>query len=114
MPYDPVFTSMWKQKLVAPVFSLAISRAAVPASNAPDGFLALGGLPPVATYGQTARVPIEYVAEGPSYVYGSLPPPQYRTCALLPPLLLRSLSRLFQPAPLPSHANLRRLDPLVL
>jgi hypothetical protein len=40
IPYDPVFTSMWKQKLVAPYFSVALNRA-----GEPPGAIALGGLP---------------------------------------------------------------------
>ncbi|KAI9049669.1 hypothetical protein LZ554_006694 [Drepanopeziza brunnea f. sp. 'monogermtubi'] len=92
LPYDPIFTSMWKQNLVAPVFTLAIQRAAVPANNRPDGYLALGGLAPVATRGQTARLPIEYIAEGPGYVYGSLPRPQYQAYAITPDAYLFSTS----------------------
>lgn len=40
--YSPLFTSMYSQGLVAPVFSLAIARGAQS-----GGLLALGGLPPV-------------------------------------------------------------------
>ncbi|KAI4189755.1 MAG: hypothetical protein L6R41_001238 [Letrouitia leprolyta] len=40
--YSPLFTSMYSQGLVAPVFSLAIERGAQS-----GGLLALGGLPPV-------------------------------------------------------------------
>ncbi|KAL8934205.1 MAG: hypothetical protein Q9216_006022 [Gyalolechia sp. 2 TL-2023] len=40
--YSPLFTSMYTQGLVAPVFSLAIERGAQS-----GGLLALGGLPPV-------------------------------------------------------------------
>ncbi|KAH8879948.1 acid protease [Thozetella sp. PMI_491] len=39
--YDPVFTNMYKQGLVDPVFSMAMDRAAQ------KGWLAFGGLPPV-------------------------------------------------------------------
>ncbi|KAL8974043.1 MAG: hypothetical protein Q9197_001716 [Variospora fuerteventurae] len=42
VPYTPLFTNMYTQGLVAPLFSLAISRN--PTSG---GLLALGGLPPV-------------------------------------------------------------------
>jgi len=41
VPYDPIFTSMWKKKLVAPHFSVALNRAGESA-----GTIALGGLPP--------------------------------------------------------------------
>lgn len=40
IPYDPVFTSMWKKNLVAPYFSVALNRA-----NEGPGAIALGGLP---------------------------------------------------------------------
>lgn len=41
-PYSPLFTNMYAQGLIAPVFSLAISR-----DDRVGGLLALGGLPPV-------------------------------------------------------------------
>ncbi|KAF2668485.1 acid protease [Microthyrium microscopicum] len=40
VPYDPIFTSMWKKKLISPYFSIALNRA----SEGP-GAVALGGLP---------------------------------------------------------------------
>jgi hypothetical protein len=40
VPYDPIFTNMWKRKLVAPYFSVALNRAGERA-----GVIALGGLP---------------------------------------------------------------------
>ncbi|KAL8765602.1 MAG: hypothetical protein Q9209_007384 [Squamulea sp. 1 TL-2023] len=43
-PYSPLFTSMYTQGLVAPVFSIAINRRI---DDGAGGFLALGGLPPV-------------------------------------------------------------------
>ncbi|KAL9601573.1 MAG: hypothetical protein Q9219_002407 [cf. Caloplaca sp. 3 TL-2023] len=42
LAYSPLFTSMYSQGLVAPVFSLAIERG-----EESGGLLALGGLPPV-------------------------------------------------------------------
>lgn len=68
---------MWKEKKIPPVFSIALNR---PLANpdAPDGYLALGGLAPVATYGAWASSPIQYVALGIGYINGSLPYPQYR------------------------------------
>ncbi|KAI4087802.1 MAG: hypothetical protein LQ344_006558 [Seirophora lacunosa] len=42
VPYNPLFTNMYTQGLVAPLFSLAISR-----NSTDGGLLALGGLPPV-------------------------------------------------------------------
>lgn len=73
--YDPLFTSMYKKHLVAPFFSLAISR---PTPGIPDGYLALGGLAPVARTGSWASVPLEYVQIGAGYQNSSLPFPQYR------------------------------------
>ncbi|KAK0629418.1 aspartic peptidase domain-containing protein [Bombardia bombarda] len=59
-PYNPVFFTMWKDKLVQGLFSIALSRDAdqltppgneahpsSPVESAGTSFLALGGLPPV-------------------------------------------------------------------
>ena len=54
--YDPVFTSMHKQGLVSPVFSLAMNRSTL------RGYLALGGLPPVDTNPDFAKTPIRIVS----------------------------------------------------
>ncbi|KAL8733212.1 MAG: hypothetical protein Q9166_002229 [cf. Caloplaca sp. 2 TL-2023] len=43
VPYTPLFTNMYTQGLVAPVFSIAINRR----GEETGGLLALGGLPPV-------------------------------------------------------------------
>ncbi|KAL1860649.1 hypothetical protein VTK73DRAFT_7223 [Phialemonium thermophilum] len=54
--YDPVFTSMYKQGLVDPVFSIAMNR------TSGEGWLAFGGLPPVEhedDYARAAIRPIE-------------------------------------------------------
>jgi hypothetical protein len=53
--YDPVFTSMYKQGLIDPVFSLAINRGP---ENEPAGVLALGGIPPEFQNLKYARTPI--------------------------------------------------------
>ncbi|KAK3315754.1 aspartic peptidase domain-containing protein [Apodospora peruviana] len=72
-PYDPIFFTMWKNKLVAePIFSIALSRdedqTTVAGSKAPitnggqkeTSYLALGGLPPVSYDNSTwARTPIQ-------------------------------------------------------
>ncbi|OWP01835.1 hypothetical protein B2J93_4685 [Marssonina coronariae] len=84
LPYNPIFTSMYTQQKIPPVFSLAIQRAAVPPDNRPEGYLALGGLAPVATYGKWAKAPIEYVEIGPGYLNGSLNWPQYQWYTLTP------------------------------
>ena len=54
--YDPVFTSMHKQGLVTPVFSLAMNR------STQKGYLALGGLPPVDYNPEPAKTPIRIVS----------------------------------------------------
>lgn len=50
--YDSIFTTMVKEKLVEPVFSLACQR------NSSGGYLALGGLPPVHAGPVFASTPI--------------------------------------------------------
>jgi hypothetical protein len=61
VPYDPVFTSMWKQKLVAPYFSVALNRA-----NEPAGQIALGGLPSgnIKYQNNWAKVPMQHLFVG--------------------------------------------------
>lgn len=73
--YDPLFFTMYKKNLIRPLFSLAISR---PTTGLSDGYLALGGLAPVATMRPWASVPLEYVQIGAGYQNSSLPYPQYR------------------------------------
>lgn len=58
--YNPVFTSMWEEGLVKPVFSLACER------NSDSGYLALGGLPPVAytpTFSSTPILKVRHLCE---------------------------------------------------
>lgn len=57
IPYNPLFTTMWKSNLTAPLFSLALAR-----NKNEDGVLAFGGLPghPVKYSTKFARTPIEY------------------------------------------------------
>lgn len=50
--YDPIFTTLYKQGQIAPLFSLALER------NSGGGYLALGGLPPVLPSGGFASTPI--------------------------------------------------------
>ena len=98
--YDPVFTTLWKDNQIAPLFSMALSRYAdqsptqpPPATDAghETSYLALGGLPPVAYDDASwARTPIQnmsaltrwgletqehglYVITAESYVYGRGP-----------------------------------------
>lgn len=71
--YDPVFTTLWKNKLVAPMFSIALSRdpdynnftAGMPdwsnqLKHRNDSFISFGGLPPVKYDDETwERTPIQ-------------------------------------------------------
>ncbi|KAM3075583.1 hypothetical protein ACMFMG_007720 [Clarireedia jacksonii] len=52
--YNPIFTTMYKDGLVAPLFSLAIERDV----SGPAGYLALGGVPPVNFTQDFASTPI--------------------------------------------------------
>ncbi|KAI4151574.1 MAG: hypothetical protein L6R39_002002 [Caloplaca ligustica] len=54
VPYNPIFTNMYTQGLVPPVFSLAVSR-----DENSGGLLALGGLPPVRHSSYFACAPFE-------------------------------------------------------
>lgn len=56
IPYDPIMTSMIKRGLIEPVFSLVLER------DSDNGFLALGGLPPVNHTGPFASTPILMVS----------------------------------------------------
>ena len=57
LKYDPIFTNMYKQGHVSPgVFSVAMDR-----KNA-SGYLAFGGLPPVAVSPDFAKTPIRIVS----------------------------------------------------
>lgn len=77
--YNPIFTEMYTQKLIKPVFSVGLNRhSPEPHTGRPDGFLALGGLVPSQTQGKWAKSSIEYVEIGPGYIDTILPYPQYR------------------------------------
>ncbi|KAI4237919.1 MAG: hypothetical protein LQ349_001486 [Xanthoria aureola] len=58
VPYNPLFTSMYTQGLVAPVFSIAINRR----GEETGGLLALGGLPPVSHSNVFACTPLKMIA----------------------------------------------------
>ncbi|KAI4257441.1 MAG: hypothetical protein L6R42_005663 [Xanthoria sp. 1 TBL-2021] len=58
VPYSPLFTSMYTQGLVAPVFSIAINRR----GEETGGLLALGGLPPVNHSNVFACTPLKMTA----------------------------------------------------
>ncbi|KAL8925478.1 MAG: hypothetical protein Q9172_002195 [Xanthocarpia lactea] len=57
-PYAPLFTSMYTQGLVAPIFSIAINRV----GEETGGLLALGGLPPVNHSSVFACTPLKMTA----------------------------------------------------
>nr|CDP28819.1 Putative Eukaryotic aspartyl protease [Podospora anserina S mat+] len=76
-PYDPVFTTMWKNKLIDPLFSIALSRESGNQGE-PDGevrtpegsYLALGGLPPVEVDEESwARTKIHGVDAIPEWMF---------------------------------------------
>ncbi|KAH7378133.1 aspartic peptidase domain-containing protein [Cadophora sp. MPI-SDFR-AT-0126] len=97
VPYDPIFTSMWKQHKISHVFSLAIGRPSVPPSSAPEGYLALGGLAPVSTTGPWARADIEISPLGPGYTNRSLPYPQIQWYTITPDAFLYTTTPAGQP-----------------
>jgi hypothetical protein len=69
---------MYQQGHVLPVFSIALSRPSPHFTN--DGYIALGGLPPVLTIGSWGTAPIEYVAQDQKaggYIPTVLPYPQH-------------------------------------
>ncbi|TIA10591.1 acid protease [Aureobasidium pullulans] len=45
IPYNPLFTSMYAQKLTAPLFSIALDRDIARSAQALGGVLAVGGIP---------------------------------------------------------------------
>ncbi|THV54286.1 hypothetical protein BGAL_0030g00180 [Botrytis galanthina] len=83
LPYDPIFTTMYKKHLIPPIFSLALSRPSNRIGKG-NGYLALGGLPPIASYGAWAVAPIQIVAIGEGYIQGALPWPQNQVYTLTP------------------------------
>jgi len=54
--YDPIFTNMYKQGLVSPVFSVAMDK------RNQSGYLAFGGLPPVDISADFASTPLRMVS----------------------------------------------------
>lgn len=64
LPYDPIMTTMIKRDLIEPMFSLVLDR------DSDNGYLALGGLPPVNHTGTIATTPILMVS-CPQYLLGS-------------------------------------------
>lgn len=67
--YDPVFTSMWKQNLSAPIFSIGLSRGDANDTVAvQESYLAFGGVPPM-SYDDSSwmRTPIQTMMSLPSW-----------------------------------------------
>lgn len=62
VPYDPIMTSMIKQGSIEPMFSLVLDR------DSNDGYLALGGLPPVNRTGTFSTTPILMVTCLPTFL----------------------------------------------
>jgi hypothetical protein len=58
--YDPIFTNMYKQKLVPPVFSVSLDK------KKQSGYLAFGGLPPVDVSMDFGKTPIRIVSALPA------------------------------------------------
>jgi hypothetical protein len=78
VPYSPLFTTMYQQGQIPPVFSIALSRPSPLRSN--DGYIGLGGLPPVLAIGAWGTASIQYVAmnsPGGGYLPTTLPYPQH-------------------------------------
>lgn len=63
VPYDPIMTTMVKQGLIEPMFSLVLDR------DSGNGYLALGGLPPVNHTGTFATTSILMVSCPPSLLW---------------------------------------------
>lgn len=76
IPYNPVFTNMYEEGHVAPLFSLAIERSSLMSGTVPGGLLAIGGLPPVIFSPIFASAPFQLLtmndADAPA------PVPQYQ------------------------------------
>jgi hypothetical protein len=63
--YDPVFTTMWKQSLTPPLFSIALSREG---KEKDESYLAFGGLPPVEVNDATwVKTPIQLLQSLPAW-----------------------------------------------
>ena len=58
--YDPFFTTLWKQNLTRPMFSLTMSRDARDPGKQAESYLAFGGIPPNVEYDESgwSRTPI--------------------------------------------------------
>lgn len=69
--YNPIFVSMYRQKLVEPWYSFAIERPSKNATRSPRGWLRLGELPPVLHSDDWVVKPIEITDTLPDRLTGS-------------------------------------------
>lgn len=67
IPYNPWFTSLYKQGSVEPFFSFALTRTPVNVSNGDGGFLSLGRLPPVKHSSTFSVSPVEIIKDIPPF-----------------------------------------------
>jgi len=60
IPYDPLLTSMFNQKLAASLFSIALNRDVSQSEEAPGGVLAVGGIPniPHGTFWSSSNITV--------------------------------------------------------
>ncbi|KAL8996566.1 MAG: hypothetical protein Q9169_003961 [Polycauliona sp. 2 TL-2023] len=82
VPYTPLFTNMFMQGLVAPLFSIAVNRD----GEETGGLLALGGLPPVNHSNIFACTPLKMMATrrfGSGVNGTTYDPPQYKYYSIL-------------------------------
>lgn len=73
VPYDPIFTTMYKQNLTSAMFSMAIQRQS-------GGYIAFGGLPPVNVTGDFVKTDIQMMQSslpgdsGSQYLFYTMTP----------------------------------------
>ena len=79
IPYNPVFTNMYEEGLVAPLFSLAIERSSLTSGTVPGGLLAIGGLPPVRFSPIFASAPFQLLAMNDADAPAPVPQYQFYT-----------------------------------
>jgi len=104
--YNPIFTNMYEDDLVPPIFSIAIERG----TSDPAGYLAIGGLPQVPYIPIFASAPISVITT--SFFNSSKVAPEYQfyTIVLDAITYTGSASKNYQvahwtPFPIPSTKN---------
>ncbi|CZS92997.1 related to acid proteinase [Rhynchosporium agropyri] len=100
VPYNPLFTTMYKEHKIPPIFSMAVERpgASSNSNKKPDGYLAFGGLAPVSTIGKWATAEIEYPSGDDYHTPGTLPQPQYEAYSFSADAFLYSTTPAHLPA----------------